>query len=1277
MRGSPRFLVVTLGLLVFAASCGSETSSDPDVPPDVRGDTIFDAKDAGKDLPWADLSDPGPGTDVSPDAAPDAGNDTSPVDVEPDGVAPDAEPDAEPDAPVGDEATGDVPPADAQGEDVPGDAGGDAVSPEGCPVDPAPVGANGACKVTPGSTWTLIRGDLLAPEGILRNQTLLVDPTGLIACVGCCLKEPSAAGATRIECGQNLVSPGLINAHDHISYTGNAPKAHGTIRYDHRHQWRKGDGSEYPKIPVPSTGGDAWGELRNLMAGATSILGSGGAGGLMRNLDKTLETGIDSGKTVDFDTFPLGDSGGEMLTSGCGYPSLPVVAEVAAKPCYAPHVAEGVNQAAQNEFACLSSSDNGGRDIMNANLAVIHGIGVRANDIALMASRGTSLVWSPRSNVDLYGDTADVPLYHRLGVNVALGTDWTASGSMNIVRELKCADQLNTVQFGTYFTDREIVEMALSNAARAVHMDDRIGALKPGLLADIAVFSTASHADERAILDAAPQDVLLVLRGGLVLYGDASTVAALPNTGTGCETLEVCGRTQSVCAKRETGKAYASLAPSGAYALFFCNAPADEPSCTPFRAQRYDGQATQADLDGDGIPNDQDDCPSIFNPVRPMDNGKQADFDGDGVGDACDVCPLNANTTDCKAFDPNDRDGDGTPNALDNCPDRANDQADQDKDGKGDLCDPCPEASNPGNAGCPASIYDLKQGKVADGNRVRVVDAVVTGVGNKAGVTQGFFVQVRTDDPAYTGADFSGLYCYGPSTTPMPKAGDRVTLDGTITTFYGEKELTSMTVQVLSSGNAVPEPVVALPADVTTGGSRAAALEGVLVKVQNVVVTSIAPAPGAGDAAPTNEFAVDAGLRVNDFIHLIAAFPAVGDTFTSLAGVLRFANDNSKLEPRDESDIVAVPPVPKLKSFGPALVYAKAETTGPTLPELKVTLTRAPEAELLVQVVSDDPNLVALPDGGAIRILPGTTEGSVPVQALVAGANPVTLTATYDGVSLQAKVRVVGPAELPKVVAFDPASLDVVVGKDATASVVLDLPSFDAALTVPLAIDPTGIATIPASVEIPAGALSAPVTVSAVAKGDATVTAVLNGDPVPLAVHVTEAPVVVGGVFISEYVEGSSNNKALEIFNAGTAPVALASLTVKLFSNGAATASFSTPLGTTGEIAPGATFVVCHSSAVAGILDRCQLKWATLQHNGDDALSLEQDGQVVDVFGQIGNRPDATGWGGITTDRTLRRKCGIAQGDAVGSDTFDPTVQWDAFPKDTFDGLGAHTVPCP
>ena len=98
-----------------------------------------------------------------------------------------------------------------------------------------------------------------------------------------------------------------------------------------------------------------------------------------------------------------------------------------------------------------------------------------------------------------------------------------------------------------------------------------------------------------------------------------------------------------------------------------------------------DGILSSNDIDGDGIPNLEDNCPCHANP-------DQKDSDNDGIGDACDNCPYTKN------YDQADSDFDGIGDACDNCVYTYNpDQADRDNDGVGDVCDYCPDDFDPTN----------------------------------------------------------------------------------------------------------------------------------------------------------------------------------------------------------------------------------------------------------------------------------------------------------------------------------------------------------------------------------------------------------------------------------------------------------------------------------------------------------------------------------------------------------------------------------------------------
>lgn len=165
-------------------------------------------------------------------------------------------------------------------------------------------------------------------------------------------------------------------------------------------------------------------------------------------------------------------------------------------------------------------------------------------------------------------------------------------------------------------------------------------------------------------------------------------------------------------------------------------------------------------------------------------------------------------------------------------------------------------------------------------------------------------------------------------------------------------------------------------------------------------------------------------------------------------------------------------------------------------------------------------------------------------------------------------------------------------------------------------------------------------------------------------------------LFFSEYVEGSSNNKAIEIYNPTAAAIDLSLYAVKLYSNGASSPPTSTQ-ALSGSLAPGAVLVLANASATAAFKPAGTQDSGVANFNGDDALTLEKSGVVIDRIGQAGVDP-GTEWkssnGASTLNQTLRRKAGITSGDPNPGIAFDPAVQWDSFPIDTSAGLGSHSV---
>ncbi len=774
------------------------------------------------------------------------------------------------------------------------DAGVD--TPDGAPpemevcANDIPAVSEGTCSVTPGSGSAVVMyGDVLGEDTIYGNGMVMYEGT-TISCVGCdCSDTAGFADATVVNCPGAAISPGLINPHDHITFTEGSPISVGTKRYNHRHEWRAELST--PQNPHGTGGtsdGTRWGEIRMLMSGVTAMVGSGKADNMVRNLDRLgaedTSLGFDQ---VTFQTFSLGDSNSSSTNRpNCDWNYKDTEVEVSAMAAYLPHIAEGINEYAATEFRCQSSSFGNAEDFTEHNVTEIHAIGLSSADYFNMARDGARVLWSPRSNISLYGMTAQVQIFDLLGGTIALGTDWTYSGSANMQRELACADSYNRNQLNSYFTDKQLFDMATINAAKATASDSLVGSLAAGKLADIAIYGGDSR-QYRAIIDGKNQDVALVVSAGDALYGDSGVMSGL---GKSCDAVDVCGNSKAICTTQEFGKSYADIqsAVSGAYPAFFCGDPAGEPTCTPSRPGEFTGVASATDNDGDGFNNDVDNCPDVFNPIRPIDGGVQPDLDGDGIGDACDDSPL-----------PTDLDGDGTDNLSDNCPFDANsDQGDGDSDNKGDVCDFCPAVPNPAGVcaavvlpAVAATIAEVQDGTQPAGTKVLITDAVVTAV-----YARGMWIQ----DPLNTGTH-AGVHVFNGTDTGR-SIGDKVDVEGTIEEFFDDTELTAPVITFKGATTPIA------PVSVTVAEAATEPYEGMLVTLSDAT-TVVNPYDCSGDSATAvcadaNLWEVNNSIIVYDKVYVGADWATEAGQL-GITGVMSFRFERRRIQPRSSADLVA------------------------------------------------------------------------------------------------------------------------------------------------------------------------------------------------------------------------------------------------------------------------------------------------------------------------------------------------------------------------------------
>jgi uncharacterized repeat protein (TIGR02543 family) len=153
-------------------------------------------------------------------------------------------------------------------------------------------------------------------------------------------------------------------------------------------------------------------------------------------------------------------------------------------------------------------------------------------------------------------------------------------------------------------------------------------------------------------------------------------------------------------------------------------------------------------------------------------------------------------------------------------------------------------------------------------------------------------------------------------------------------------------------------------------------------------------------------------------------------------------------------------------------------------------------------------------------------------------------------------------------------------------------------------------------------------------------------------------------LFISEYIEGSSNNKAIEIFNGTGQVVDLSQYTLKLYSNGGINPGST--LNLNGTLAHGEVIVIYNSQSSSLLINAIPSSVTKASHgvagfNGDDAIELLKGSTVIDVFGVVGEREN---WG---EDVTLVRKPEITKGNTTYN-----AGEWIEYSQDTFNYLGSH-----
>ena len=342
----------------------------------------------------------------------------------------------------------------------------------------------------------IIGAEILLPEGSRANRGAHVRFNGGLGAVGKFDAVRAAfPGAAVLDCrGAAVLSPGFVNAHEHPGYSYAFPDAGLNSGYVHRDGWRLGTNGAL-QLPIPERidyrPGDPRSaaillamELRHLLGGATAIAGPGGLPGAVRNIYRHRRPGDIElyDYEADVEVFPFSFQVVEDLREECaGGPVHPfewAAGDDLTFMAYVPHVGEGrkASCAARAEVARYL------RRVQRRDrrYSLVHGVATDREDYAVMRGFDVTLVWSPRSNLALYGETVDIAGALDSGVRIALSTDWSPSGSFNMREEVACARRAASAA-GVALSADALWRMSTVNGAYALGLEDRFGAIQAGL----------------------------------------------------------------------------------------------------------------------------------------------------------------------------------------------------------------------------------------------------------------------------------------------------------------------------------------------------------------------------------------------------------------------------------------------------------------------------------------------------------------------------------------------------------------------------------------------------------------------------------------------------------------------------------------------------------------------------------------------------------------------------------------------------------------------------
>jgi cytosine/adenosine deaminase-related metal-dependent hydrolase len=362
-------------------------------------------------------------------------------------------------------------------------------------------------------TWA-IKGDIVLPDqDAPKKGWLLFDDASILKVD--CSGEDIPFNAQILEY-KGYIFPTLIDCHNHADW--NSIKLwRADKKYNNRYEWQQDPlylmnvkqiyyGKIFGKFEYASL---KYAEIRAIIGGTTVLQSTyvvPPTPMFMRNLDSRYQADSRIGNILD-----VTEEGEDAHRFRLG------LANGATRRIFL-HIAEGKcdDDESLKEFPHLEEIG-----LVRPGVVIIHGIALDEKQLQKLKQNGMYLVWSPKSNLVLYGETALIGAAIDAGVTIALGPDWSITGSNNVLGELKFAHAYAKKKgLEKTITPRRLFRMVTVDAAEVAGLTERLGVLRHGNAADLMLVKRKAADPYESLLMTEPADIDLVFIDGVPVYGD-------------------------------------------------------------------------------------------------------------------------------------------------------------------------------------------------------------------------------------------------------------------------------------------------------------------------------------------------------------------------------------------------------------------------------------------------------------------------------------------------------------------------------------------------------------------------------------------------------------------------------------------------------------------------------------------------------------------------------------------------------------------------------------